>query len=176
MKEEPSLKQLAYCLKAGKKVTHIFNIREGFLLKCDECENSFVVCSADEVLCGMCYGPCTVYKNTNYDDKFLGSYLSCSKCCGKKAESSFLIQPTKLDNSALECSPCKEYGRHGSLKSEKTEWVSATCLFCGRKTSIPGRKIMDVFSASCKVCRSETDWIETDSCLMCLTCGNIWRK
>jgi hypothetical protein len=54
---------------------------------------------------------------------------------------------------------------------EKISVISATCIYCGVKRYCAGGKIIDIFSALCKSCKKETDWIETDICVMCLSCG-----
>lgn len=205
MKETPSLKVKAFCPNANKKVTYVLSEDEGLLFKCKNCGILIIVASPNFVLCGRCYQPLNpqAYQvkacskcgfegiewydgwfYTGYRCKRCGSheynyktkywYLSCPQCGYAfyyiGAQQSYYAPPIKIDEiNLMHCNVALS-------PEEKVELISVTCLYCEVKRYIPGQKIFDIFSAFCKKCGKETDWIESNSCMMCLSCGLILRK
>ena len=167
-KEAPSVKISAYCSEANKKVTYILSVEEGLSLKCKKCGRSAIIASPNHVYCGVCHRP--LKEEYGYD----GYILKCYNCGGiirGEMYSSEHVLPINISKKYY-CGECREELELG----EKVSVISALCIYCGRKRYCVGEKIMDVFSAFCKSCGKETDWIETDKAVMCLLCGSVLGK
>jgi hypothetical protein len=108
-----------------------------------------------------------------WKQRVLYHYLSCEEC-REITRSDDKILPFYIGKEAkLQCSNCgeKKFKIKGAIKV-----LSAVCTYCRARAYCVGEEVLDVFSALCKSCNCETDWVETDASLMCLSCGTILRR
>ncbi|OYT35704.1 hypothetical protein B6U96_09710, partial [Archaeoglobales archaeon ex4484_92] len=120
---------------------------------------------------------CTYCGSHEYHETVDYYSLYCAKCNRSfiKSYSAIMpIQEEKIEKHQYMCTSCGSTSF--SQKKVKLNAFLIKCLYCGKTGFVAGSQILDVFEADCSSCKRTTDWLETETDLICLSCMTVKKK